>query len=54
MSVISKSSASFLGTSFKRRKGVIPPCKGGDSKAELVELFETGDFEIEKTAWPCI
>ena len=50
MSVIDKSSASFLGTSFERRKGVIPTYERGGSKAELVELFETGDFEIEKMA----
>ena len=54
MSVIDKSSASFLGTSLERRNGVIPPFQGGGSNAELVEHFETGDFKIEKVAWACI
>ncbi len=38
----------FLGTSFQRRDEFLPPLKGGGSKAELVELFETGDLVIEK------
>jgi len=39
-----KSSASFLGTSFKRRNRAIPPFKGGVPKVELAEHFGMGDF----------
>lgn len=37
----------FLGISFERRIWGIPPFKGGGSKVELAELFETGDFLLK-------